>query len=313
MYIGIDLGGTNIAVGLVNEKLEIIKKASTPTLKERDYKEIVCDMANLVKKVTQDAGLSLDDIKAVGIGCPGTVDNSRGVVLYSNNIVMQNVPLAEEFKKHIDVPVALENDASAAAYGEFVVMDKEVETFLFVTLGTGVGGGIIINGKIYSGFNFSAGEIGHTTIVVDGKQCTCGKKGCWEQYASVTALVSQTKKMMKEHPESLMHDWVKDKGRVSGRTAFECARRGDNAAVEVKNQYIRYVAEGISNMVNIFQPEMLVIGGGISKEGNELLTPIKKYVYEYDYNKEMPKTQIKIAKLFNDAGIIGAAMVAKNN
>ena len=313
MYIGIDLGGTNIAVGLVNEKLEIIKKASTPTLKERDYKEIVCDMANLVKKVTQDAGLSLDDIKAVGIGCPGTVDNSRGVVLYSNNIVMQNVPLAEEFKKHIDVPVALENDASAAAYGEFVVMDKEVETFLFVTLGTGVGGGIIINGKIYSGFNFSAGEIGHTTIVVDGKQCTCGKKGCWEQYASVTALVSQTKKIMKEHPESLMHDWVKDKGRVSGRTAFECARRGDNAAIEVKNQYIRYVAEGISNMVNIFQPEMLVIGGGISKEGNELLTPIKKYVYEYDYNKEMPKTQIKIAKLFNDAGIIGAAMVAKNN
>ena len=313
MYIGIDLGGTNIAVGLVNEKIEIIKKASAPTIKERDYKEIVADMANLVKKVTQDAGLSLDGIKAVGIGCPGTVDNSRGVVLYSNNIVMQNVPLAEEFKKHIDVPVALENDASAAAYGEYITMDKKADTFLFVTLGTGVGGGIIINGKIYSGFNFSAGEIGHTTIVVDGKQCTCGKKGCWEQYASVTALVSQTKKMMKEHPESIMHDWVKEKGRVSGRTAFECAKRGDKAAIEVKEQYIRYVAEGISNMVNIFQPEMLVIGGGISKEGNELLAPIKKFVYKYDYNKEMPKTQIKIARLFNDAGIIGAAMCAKNN
>lgn len=313
MYIGIDLGGTNIAVGLVNENFEIIKKASTPTLKERDYKEIVADMANLVKKITEDAGLTLDDIEAVGIGCPGTVDNSRGVVLYSNNIVMQNVPLAEEFKKHIDVPVALENDASAAAYGEFITMDKKVDTFLFVTLGTGVGGGIIINGKIYSGFNFSAGEIGHTTIVVDGKQCTCGKKGCWEQYASVTALVAQTKKMMKEHPESIMHDWVKEKGRISGRTAFECAKCGDKAAIEVKNQYIRYVAEGISNMVNIFQPEMLVIGGGISKEGNELLAPIKKFVYEYDYNKEMPKTQIKIARLFNDAGIIGAAMAAKNN
>lgn len=313
MYIGIDLGGTNIAVGLVNENFEIIKKASTPTLKERDYKEIVADMVNLVKKITEDAGLTLDDIEAVGIGCPGTVDNSRGVVLYSNNIVMQNVPLAEEFKKHIDVPVALENDASAAAYGEYITMDKKVDTFLFVTLGTGVGGGIIINGKIYSGFNFSAGEIGHTTIVVDGKQCTCGKKGCWEQYASVTALVAQTKKMMKEHPESIMHDWVKEKGRISGRTAFECAKRGDKAAIEVKNQYIRYVAEGISNMVNIFQPEMLVIGGGISKEGNELLAPIKKFVYEYDYNKEMPKTQIKIARLFNDAGIIGAAMATKNN
>ena len=312
MYIGIDLGGTNIAVGLVNEKCEIIHKGSMPTLKERGYEAIVKDMAYLSQKVTEEAGYTLKDIKSVGIGCPGTVDNDKGLVIYSNNIVMHNVPLAKEFQKYIDVPVALENDANAAAYGEYVAMGMNMECFVFVTLGTGVGGGIIINGKVYSGFNKSGAEIGHITMVVDGKECTCGKKGCWEQYASVTALVEQTKEKMKECPESMMHEWFKNRGKINGRTAFECAKSGDRAAQEVKEQYIRYVAEGISSMVNIFQPEMIVIGGGISKEGDELLLPIKEFVYKYDYNKYMPKTEIKIAQLFNDAGIIGAAMAAAN-
>lgn len=310
MYIGIDLGGTNIAVGLVDKNGKIVLKKSTPTLKDRDYKEIVYDMAKLSEEVIKDAGLTLKDVKAVGIGCPGTVDNDKGLVLYSNNIVMHNVPLSEEFKKHLNLPVTLENDANAAAYGEYIVVGKNMECFIFVTLGTGVGGGIIINGKVYSGFNRSAAEIGHSSIVLDGKLCTCGKRGCWEQYASVTALLEQTKEKMKECPDSMMNDWVKEKGKVSGRTAFECAKAGDKAAKEVKEQYIRYVAEGVSNMINIFQPEMLVIGGGISKEGDELLLPLKKFAYENDYNRYMPKTEIKIAQLFNDAGIIGAAMLA---
>lgn len=308
MYIGIDLGGTNIAVGLVSEKGEIILKKSTPTLKERDYKEIVKDMAELTKKVTEEAGFGISDIKAVGIGTPGTTDNERGLVLYCNNIAMRNTPLAAEFRKYIDVPVSLINDADAAAYGEYYAIGKKMQSFIMVTLGTGVGGGIIINDKIYSGFNNSAGELGHTTLYVDGKKCTCGRRGCLEQYASVTALCEQTKEKMNKHPESMMHEWVKKRGRISGRTAFECAKRGDKAAKEVKEQYIRYVAEGVCNFVNIFQPEMLVIGGGISKEGDELLIPVKKFVKEYDYNKDEPRTKIKIAQLFNDAGIIGAAM-----
>ena len=308
MYIGIDLGGTKIAVGLVNENGEIIAKKSTPTLRERGYKEIVKDMAELSKSVIKESGYDISNVKAVGIGCPGTTDSERGLVLYSNNIVMHNVPLAEEFRKYLDLPVTLINDADAAAYGEYRAIGKKMHSFLFVTLGTGVGGGIIINDKIFDGFNHSGGEIGHMAIVLDGKQCTCGRKGCFEQYASVTALGEQTREKMKKCPDSLMHDWVKKRGRVSGRTAFECAKRGDKAAKEVKEQYIKYIAEGVSNLVNIFQPEMLVIGGGISKEGDELLTPIKKIVYENDYNKDGQKTEIKIAELFNDAGIIGAAM-----
>ena len=313
MYIGIDLGGTNIAVGMVNEKCEIITKQSRPTKKERDYREIIRDMAELTQNVIKGAGLTVKDVKAVGIGCPGAVDTEHGKVLYLNNIKMQNVPLAEEFRKYVDLPVALENDANAAAFAEYCMINKKMKSFLMVTLGTGVGGGLIIDGNVYSGFNYSGGEIGHTTIVLDGKECSCGKRGCWEAYASVTALVEQTKEKMAERPESLMHEWLKNNKSVNGRTAFECAKLGDKAAKEVKEQYIRYIAEGVSNMVNIFQPDMLVIGGGISKEGDEILIPVKEFVYKHDYNKFMPKTEIKIAELFNDAGIIGAAMVASKN
>ena len=308
MYIGIDLGGTNIAVGLVNEKGEIVAKNSVPTLKERNYKEIVKDMAHLAEKVVKDAGYNLSDIKSVGIGSPGTIDNEHGLVLYSNNIAMRNVPLAAEFRKYIDLPVTLLNDADAAAIGEYAAIGKKMSSFIFVTLGTGVGGGIIINDKIYNGFNHSGGEIGHMSIVLDGKQCTCGRKGCFEKYASVTALIEQTKEKMKEYPESMMNEWVKKYGVVNGRTSFECAKCGDKAAKEVNEKYLKYVAEGVCNLINIFQPEMLVIGGGISKEGDELLIPIKNFVRENDYNKGVLKTEIKIAKLFNDAGIIGAAM-----
>ena len=310
MYIGIDLGGTNIAAGIVNDNGIIIYKNSVPTHKERHYSEILKDMAELIKKLISDAGCDISDIKAAGIGCPGTIDNSHGMVVYSNNIKMDHVPLVDEFRKYIDVPVNIENDANAAAYGEYIANGNGVNSYIFMTLGTGVGGGIIINGKIYRGFNYAGAEIGHSSIVVDGKACTCGKKGCLECYASVTALIEQTEKKMKECPDSLMNEWARTNGKVSGRTAFECAKAGDKAAIEVKDRYIRYIAEGVSNMVNIFQPDMFVIGGGISKEGDELLIPIKEFVYENDYNKYMPKTEIKIAELFNDAGIVGAAMAA---
>lgn len=311
MYIGIDLGGTNIAVGLVNGNGKILHKDNIPTQKERDYREIIKDMAELSKKVVSDAGYTLDDIEAVGIGSPGTVDNSRGMVVYANNLKMDHAPVAEEFKKYIDKPVNMENDANAAAYGEYIASGGNADSFVFMTLGTGVGGGIVLNGKIYRGFNGAGAEIGHSSIVIDGKQCTCGKCGCLESYASVTALIEQTNEAIEKNPQSAMSDWVKKNGRVSGRTVFECAKSGDETAVRVRDRYIRYVAEGVSNLVNIFQPEIFVIGGGISKEGDNLLLPIKEFVYKNDYNKYMPKTEIRIAKLFNDAGIVGAAMAAK--
>lgn len=310
MYIGIDLGGTNIAAGIVTDDGKILYKGSVPTKKERDAIEIIKDMAELAKKLITDNGYELSDIKAVGIGCPGTVDSDNGTVVYANNLKMDNTPIAAEFQKHFDVPVNLENDANAAAYGEYIINGNGAKSYIFMTLGTGVGGGIIIDGKIYRGFNCAGGEIGHTTIVVGGKPCSCGQKGCLEAYASVTALIEQTKDKMKECSDSKMHEWAKENGKISGRTAFECAKLGDKAAQEVKDRYIRYVAEGVSNMINIFQPEMFVIGGGISREGDTLITPITEFVNKYGYNRYMPKTVIKTAQLFGDAGIVGAAMSA---
>ncbi|MBQ7875857.1 MAG: ROK family protein [Clostridia bacterium] len=311
MYIGIDLGGTNIAVGIVDNKGNILAHASTPTLRERHWTEIVKDMAVLTNKVTSAAGKNLADIKVVGIGIPGNINNENGVVVYTSNLNMENVPLASEFRKYIDIPVNLENDANAAAYGEYFASGKSSDNFLMVTLGTGVGGGIIMKGKIFRGFNGAGGEIGHHVIHEGGEKCSCGRRGCYEAYASVTALINQTKQKMAECPESQMHKWVSENGPVNGQTAFDCAAWGDKAAIEVRDRYIQHVAEGITNLVNIFQPETVVIGGGISQEGDVLLNPIKKFVSKHEYNMHVARTKIEIARLYNNAGIIGAAMAAK--
>ena len=311
MYIGIDLGGTNIAAGIVDENGNIICKGSVPTLRERGNDAIVADMAKLSLKLVEECGLKPSDIKAVGIGCPGTIDNDRGVVVYSNNIVMKDYPLVAEFKKYLDLPVNIENDANAAAYGEYIATASDKKSFVLITLGTGVGGGIILDGKLWRGFNGAGAELGHTSIIMGGEPCTCGRRGCFEAYASVTALISQTKRAMAEYPDSLMNKIAEERGVVNGRTSFDCARMGDEIAIAVRDKYIEYIAEGVVNIINTIQPEVFVIGGGISREGDTILTPLKKIVEQNDYNKYMPKTEIRIAKLFGDAGIVGAALAAK--
>lgn len=312
-YLGIDLGGTNIAVGLVDENGKIVYQDSTPTLASRPGEEIVKDMCTLCEKVVKESGHTMDEVASIGVGCPGTVDNKNGVIAYANNIRMENFPMRKLIQSHIDKPVNLENDANAAAYGEYIANGNGVDDYIFITLGTGVGGGMIINKKIYRGFNCAGAELGHITLMVDGEQCSCGKKGCWEAYASVTALIRQTKAAIEKNPESLMAKIAERDGKVSGRTAFEAAKQGDKAALDVVAMYEKYIAEGLVSILNIFQPEKLVIGGGISREGDYLLNPVKALVDKDDYNKHMPKTDIEIASLFNDAGIIGAAMAAANN
>ncbi len=312
-YLGIDLGGTNIAVGLVDENGKIVYQDSTPTLASRPGEEIVKDMCTLCEKVVKESGHTMDEVASIGVGCPGTVDNKNGVIAYANNIRMENFPMRKLIQSHIDKPVNLENDANAAAYGEYIANGNGVDDYIFITLGTGVGGGMIINKKIYRGFNCAGAELGHITLMVDGEQCSCGKKGCWEAYASVTALIRQTEAAIKKNPESLMAKLAERDGKVSGRTAFEAAKQGDKAALDVVAMYEKYIAEGLVSILNIFQPEKLVIGGGISREGDYLLNPVKALVDKDDYNKHMPKTDIEIASLFNDAGIIGAAMAAANN
>ena len=310
-YIGVDLGGTNIAVGVVTEEGKIIATDSVPTLAEREYPEIVADMAMVCKRVVEKAGLEMKDIKAIGIGTPGSVDHKNGVVLYANNLKFENTPLAEELGKYFDIPVRLENDANAAAFGEYVVNGKGTKDFVFITLGTGVGGGIIINEKLYTGFNGIGGELGHMTIMHGGKMCSCGNPGCWEAYASVTALIAQTKEAIEKNPDSLMAKLAEENGEVSGRTAFEAAKKGDAAGLAVVEKYREYVASGIMNIINIFQPERLMIGGGISREGEYLIAPIREYCKKFGYNKNIAKTDIQAATLFGDAGIVGAALAAK--
>lgn len=310
-YIGVDLGGTNIAVGVVTEEGKIIATDSVPTLAEREYPEIVADMAMVCKRVVEKAGLEMKDIKAIGIGTPGSVDHKNGVVLYANNLKFENTPLAEELGKYFDIPVRLENDANAAAFGEYVVNGKGTKDFVFITLGTGVGGGIIINEKLYTGFNGIGGELGHMTIMHGGKMCSCGNPGCWEAYASVTALIAQTKEAIEKNPDSLMAKLAEENGEVSGRTAFEAAKKGDAAGLAVVEKYREYVASGIMNIINIFQPERLMIGGGISREGEYLIAPIREYCQKFGYNKNIAKTDIQAATLFGDAGIVGAALAAK--
>lgn len=312
MYLGIDLGGTNIEAGMVNEDGTIKKSVSTPTVANRPFNEIVRDMAKLCKGLMDITNTEAKDIKAIGIGSPGAVDNNNGVILYSNNLGWENVKIREEMRKYFNIPINIENDANAAAYGEYSLHRKDVSDFLFITLGTGVGGGIIINRNIYRGFNGAGAELGHFTLVHNGIKCTCGKKGCWESYGSVTALIRQTSEAIMHNPNSLMAKLYRDYGEINGRTAFDAAKAGDSSAQRVVDNYIAYVADGICSMVNIFEPEVLLIGGGISKEGNYLLDPIQKYCEENYFCKNIRQTKLGIATLGNNAGIIGAALAAKN-
>lgn len=312
MYrIGVDLGGTNIAVGVVDENMKIIGRSKVKTRCPRPAAEIFDDIALAVDMAIKDAGISKDDVISVGVGTPGSVNKSNGYIEFANNLDFNQVPAKEMLEERIGKPVYLDNDANCAALGEAVAgVGNGVKDFVAITLGTGVGSGIIIDGKIVVGANYCAGEMGHMVIAVDGVPCNCGRKGCWEQYSSATALISQTKEAMKNNPESLMWQLTGGIDNVSGRTAFDAMRQGDEAAAAVVDKYIYYLSIGISNVINALQPEIICIGGGVSHEGDYLLKPLQKYVEEQRYSIYSSKqTQIVAAQLGNDAGIFGAALL----
>ena len=302
-YIGIDLGGTNIAGGLVDENGKILKKLSVPTEVERGENAIIDNISDLCGKICDESNIKLSQVEKIGIGVPGTVDSENGMIMFACNLNFNKVSI-KPIEEKCGVSVKILNDADAAAYGEYVASGSKADSFICITLGTGIGSGIIINGKIYNGFNGAGGEIGHTTLIKDGVQCSCGRKGCWEKYASATALVSQTKAAIKNNPESIMSKETV----INGQTAFRAADKGDETALKVVEKYIEYVAEGLVNVINIFQPKKIVIGGGISREGEPFISRVREFVYKYDYNKYLDKTEITAAELFNDAGIVGAAL-----
>ena len=313
MYrIGIDLGGTNIVAGGVDENCKSIGKGKRKTNMPRPAEAIADDMAEAVKLAVADAGISFDDIEFLGIGSPGAIDPINGVVTYANNLNFFDLHICEMMKERLGKDFFVENDANAAAYGEYIAgAGKGTKNFVAVTLGTGVGGGIIIDGKIYSGSNYAGGELGHTVISMTGEKCTCGRYGCWEAYASATALINQTSQAMRRYPESIMWKLCDNNiEKVNGRTAFDAMRNGDPIGRMVVERYCEYVAVGISNIINIFQPDIVCIGGGISHEGDTLIDPIKAFVAGENYARSVTqKAVIKTAALGNDAGIIGAAYI----
>lgn len=311
-YLGIDLGGTNIAAAVVDENYKIIGTGKVKTNCPRPAEEIAEDMYKAGMMAVESCGLKLNDIAEVGVGAPGSVNPKDGFICYSNNLGFVNLPLGEMLEKKFGRKVFLENDANAAAYGEQLAgAGKGTRQFVAITLGTGVGGGVIINGHILSGMNSAGGELGHAVIVKDGEPCSCGRNGCWEAYASATALIRQTKAAMLNDKQSKMWEIVDgDIEAVNGRTAFDGMRAGDETATAVVKAYCDYVACGLTNVINIFQPEVICIGGGISKEGETLVAPIREYVERETYSKNVEKqTVIKAATLGNDAGIIGAAFL----
>lgn len=315
MYrIGIDLGGTNIAGGLVGDDFKIITKASTPTGASRSSEEIAADIASLCRRICGMSGIGLSDICAIGIAAPGIAESATGIVRYSCNLPFRNFPIADVIREATGVEnVGIENDANAAAWGEAVAgAAKGTHNSVMITLGTGVGGGIIIDDKIYSGFNSAGAELGHMVIEYGGKRCSCGRRGCWEAYSSATAVVGMTRDKLAECDrdgrKTILGELILKKGKISGVTAFDAMRLGDPAGKEIVDMYIGYLACGLTNIVNIFQPEVISLGGGVSNEGRSLVDAVLPIIRSEQYGGGIvAQTEIRIAELGNDAGIIGAS------
>lgn len=314
MYnIGIDLGGTNIKVGIVNEKYEIVADASVKTNLPKPAEGIADGICEAVHLALDKAGVNLDDINSIGIGTPGSANRETGEVLYSNNLGFKNTGLGSMLKSRLGKEIYVENDANAAAYGEYLAGGgKGYRNVVVITLGTGVGGGVIIDGKIYTGFNFCGAELGHTVIEYNGRPCTCGRKGCFEAYSSATALITATKNAMNENISSKMWEIAGSLENVDGKTAFDGMRADDACAKQVIKEYIEYLGCGLTNMINIFQPEILLIGGGLCKEGDNLVKPLREIISRDCYcidERLLPK--LGICELGNGAGIIGAAFLCR--
>ncbi|MDR1003376.1 MAG: ROK family protein [Oscillospiraceae bacterium] len=332
--LGVDLGGTDIKVGVVKEngeeytiiargeaKTQVSKGSGAGIPANKDADIIVSNIVKACNEAIESAGITWDEIETVGVGSPGAINRADGIVVFAGNLNLNNFPLANEIEKKIGKKVFLCNDADAAVVGEFVAGEAKGKTnAVCVTLGTGVGGGIIIGGKLYSGSNLIGGEVGHMVIQYNGIKCNCGRKGCFERYASASAIIEKTKEAMKKNRDSLMWEIAGTIGKVDGKTAFKAMKQGDEVAKEVVDEYIKYVACGLMNIIAIFQPEVLCIGGGMSNEDEKyLLEPINEIINNEqfahkalkDENVKIIPCKVVIAKHKNDAGRIGASCLHK--
>ena len=310
MYrIGIDLGGTNIAVGIVDEAQRIVAAAQAPTRAQNGAETLLDDIAACVLNALDRGGFGLSDCAGAGIGVPGTCDTQRGIVRYAHNIGWDGVPVTDALRQRLGLPVFLANDADSAALGEVVAgAAKGCESALLITLGTGVGGGFVVGGKIYNGFQSLGGEFGHMCIQMDGAQCSCGQRGCWEAYASATALIRQAGAAAAAHPESALNRAET----LDGRSIYAAAAAGDAAARSVTARYAEYVGVGLVNFINALFPEVVLLGGGVSGAGEALLGPVRDYVAAHAFVRDAALLPaVRAAVLGGDAGIIGAAALVR--
>ncbi len=315
MYcVGIDLGGTTIKAGIVDEDYRIVKSGSVPTAPDSGAPKIVRDMKVLVSGLLDETGIGMDEIASVGVGVPGTANKKTGVMEYANNLDMKDEPFIRLLKHYFKKPAFFTNNANAAAWGEYLAgCGKGYSSLVMVTLGRGIGGGLVLDGKLYEGCNFAAGEFGHFVIQCNGEMCNCGRRGCFEAYASAVGLRRMALEALEadEKRRSLLWNMCGQQAdRVDGQMVFEAAGKGDLTAEEVVERYLYYLSVGITDIINVFQPEILCIGGGVSQAGDKLLEPLKRMVNQQVYTRDSAvKTEIVIASLGNDAGIIGAAML----
>ncbi len=313
-YLGIDLGGTNIAAGVINKQYRLVGRSKQKTHIPCSEQEMCEQLATSALSALQDANLTLNDIPWIGVGSPGSIDRANGIITFSSNLQFRQFPLERLLRERLNKKVLIENDAKAAALGEFMAGALiGANNALAITLGTGVGCGIIINKQIYRGSNASSGEMGHMVIVRNGRPCGCGRKGCWEQYASANGLKQTTKEFICKEPEQanyLLSLIEHDLNKISGKTAFEAMKNGDALGTKICHSYIEMLGCGLTNAVNIFQPDIICIGGGVCNEGEALLRPLQILIEAERYPVEQTHPFILCkALLGNDAGIIGAALL----
>lgn len=310
-YIGIDLGGTTIKVGVVSAQGRILAEHSVETLAKRPYQDVVHDMSLCISHVLKQTNLTQDDIASVGIGIPGIADQRTGSVIFCTNLGWRNVPLREELQKYIQKPVYIDNDATVAGYAESISgVSRGCSCSVFLTLGTGLGAGIVINGRPWSGAHGVGSEIGHMTLVVDGVPCTCGNDGCVERYCSATAIIRMAKQSCLGYPDCDMVQRVKgDLDRIDAKVVIDSAKAGDPVAMRVFDRYCKYLAITVNNITAFLDPEMIVLGGGVSTAGDFLLNNVREQLPRYLMYKTLPSPQLRLAQLGNEAGILGAALL----
>lgn len=311
--IGVDIGGTNIKFGILDYKNNLVISQSISMNKDRDWKDVVKTIIDSIYDILISYNILPEKCVFLGMGIPGLIDRENGKVIYSPNLNWTDLAIIKEINKHINIPVAIDNDANCAVLGEYIkgcAIGKE--NVILITLGTGVGSGILINGKIFEGGGAGGSELGHTSLIYNGIKCSCGRLGCAEQYVSANALIAQCTKAMEENKQksnqgTIMEQLLKDKGKIDAKIPFEAFLKKDDLATSVVEQYIDYLGAFIVNIINSFRPDVILLSGGICNQGEILTIPLNKYVKEHSYAKDKAKIpEVNRALLGNNAGIIGA-------